>query len=190
MEIDFYKKELKKYLINDEKRYNHCIGVMNMCKKLSTIYGQDVERAMKIGIMHDLAKDFSKEEKLNFCFENKIEVDDVEKASPGILHGKIAAFICRRDYQFDDEMCEAIAVHTTGKANMTTLEKILFVSDKIDETRTYEDVDYYRNLAYNDLDRAIIEIINYVIMDCTKNDKIIHNKSIESRNFLLINQNK
>ena len=77
MEIDFYKKELKKYLINDEKRYNHCIGVMNMCKKLSTIYGQDVERAMKIGIMHDLAKDFSKEEKLNFCFENKI--DEIKK---------------------------------------------------------------------------------------------------------------
>ena len=83
-------------------------------------------------------------------------------------------------------MCRAIAIHTTGDENMTMLQKILFVADKTDETRNYEDVEYYRKLAFKDIDEAIIEIINFVICNCTQKDKIIDEKSIRTRNFLLV----
>lgn len=186
MEIEELKKELKTYLKNDEKRYNHCIGVMNMCEKLAKKYNINTEKAKKIGLMHDMAKDLSKQEKLKYVEENNIECSQIEKILVEILHGKIAADICKKKYGFDSEMCRAIAIHTTGDENMTMLQKILFVADKTDETRNYEDVEYYRKLAFKDIDEAIIEIINYVICNCTQKDKIIDEKSIRTRNFLLV----
>ncbi len=186
MGIDELKIELKKYLKDDDYRYNHCIGVMKMCKTLAERYNVDVERAEKIGLMHDMAKDLTKEEKLNYVDKNNIECNKVERLIVEILHGKIAADICKKNYGFDDEMCRAIAIHTTGDENMTMLQKILFVSDKIDETRTYNDVDYYRKLALEDIDEDIIEICNYQITECTQKKKLIDEKSIRTRNFLLI----
>lgn len=186
MELEELKKELKLYLKDDEKRYNHCIGVMNMCEKLATKYNVDIEKAKKIGLMHDMAKDLSKSEKLEYVDINKIECSKNERLLVEILHGKIAADICKKKYDFDDEMCRAIAIHTTGDENMTMLQKILFVADKTDETRNYEDVEYYRKLAFKDIDEDIIEIINYVICNCTQKDKIIDEKSIRTRNFLLV----
>ena len=87
-------------------------------------------------------------------------------------------------------MCDAIANHTTGKENMTLLQKIIFVADKIDETRTYSDVEYYRNLAREDLDKTILEIINYVIKDKIESDKPILEQSIKTRNYILLENEK
>ena len=157
MEIEDLKKELKKYLKDDEKRYLHSIGVMKMSQELAKKYGA---------------------------------ASDLEKNMVEILHGKIAADICRKKYNFDDEMCDAIANHTTGKENMTLLQKIIFVADKIDETRTYSDVEYYRNLASEDLNKAILEIINYVIKDKIESDKPILEQSIKTRNYILFENEK
>ena len=90
MELEELKKELKLYLKDDEKRYNHCIGVMNMCEKLATKYNVDIEKAPKIGLMHDMAKDLSKSEKLEYVDINKIECSKNERLLVEILHGKIA----------------------------------------------------------------------------------------------------
>ena len=190
MEIEDLKKELKKYLKDDEKRYLHSIGVMKMSQELAKKYGADIERAGKAGLMHDMAKRMSKEEKRQYVEENNIEASDLEKNMVEILHGKIAADICKKKYDFDDEMCDAIANHTTGKENMTLLQKIIFVADKIDETRTYSDVEYYRNLAREDLDKAILEIINYVIKDKIESDKPILEQSIKTRNYILLENEK
>ena len=73
MEIEDLKKELKKYLKDDEKRYLHSIGVMKMSQELAKKYGADIERAVKAGLMHDMAKRMSKEEKLQYVEENNIE---------------------------------------------------------------------------------------------------------------------
>ena len=88
--------------------------------------------------MHDMAKEMTDEEMLDYVKKNKIRITETEKAIPQILHGKIAADMAKKKYDFDDEMCTAIACHTTGKENMTLLQKILFVADKTDETRSYE----------------------------------------------------
>ena len=95
--------------------------------------------------------------------------------------------MAKKKYDFDDEMCDAIKYHTTGKENMTILQKVLFVSDKIDETRKYEGVEELRKLAFEDLDEAIIKNIDETLKININKRKVILEESIKTRNYLLIN---
>ena len=123
MEINELKEELKKY-IKDEKRYNHSLGVMKMCKELANKYNVDEERAKKAGLMHDVAKEIIDEEAIKYVEENNIEITEIEEYNTKLLHGKIGADICKKTYNFDEDMCNAIRWHTTGRAKMGLLEKI------------------------------------------------------------------
>lgn len=190
MNIEELKRELKVYLSSDERRYRHSIGVMEMSEKLAIHYGCDAERCKKAALMHDLAKTMPNKKKLEYVEDNKLKVTKTEIMVPGILHGKIAADICKKKYGFDKEMCDAIENHTTGRANMSLMEKIIYVADAVEINRDYSDVKYYRDLAFEDLDRAVLEIVDFVIEDNIKKGNIILEKSIESRNFILINRKK
>lgn len=182
--IEILKENLKKKV--SEKRYLHSIGVMEMCEKLAITYKADVEKAKAIGVMHDMAKDLSKDEKIQYVKDNNINYTSIELQNSEILHGKIAADICKKKYNFDDEMCEAIAIHTTGKENMTILQKILFVADKIDETRKYEGIEELRKLAFENLDKAILKNINSTLIINIQKNNLIVEESIKTRNYLLL----
>ena len=126
-------EEMQEYVRQNlsEKRYYHSICVMKKCEELSLHYKQDVEEAKKVGLIHDIAKELSDEEKLSYAQENNIEVDSVEEAHPGLLHGKIGADIAKKKFGFSEKMCQAIKYHTTGGKNMSILDKILYVADAI-----------------------------------------------------------
>ena len=187
-DIEFLKENLKKEI--SAQRYDHSIGVMNMCELLAKKYNGDIQRARLIGLMHDMAKDMPKEEKIKYVKENNLECSIIEEKIVEILHGKIAADICKKKFEFDDEMCMAIKYHTTGKENMTLLGKILFVADKIDETRKYEGIEELRKLAFEDLDKAILQNIDDTLMINIKKNKLILEESIKTRNYLLLNNKK
>lgn len=184
-DIEKLKEELKKQL--SEKRFLHSLGVMNMCEKLANIYGGNIEKLKLIGLMHDCCKEMSKEEMLKYVHENNIICSSEEKAIAGILHGKIAADVCKKKYDFDEEMCTAIAYHTTGKENMTLMEKILFISDKVDETRNYSNAVELRKLALTDIDKAIVMNLDYTIIKNIEDNKLVLEESIKARNYLLLN---
>lgn len=183
-DIEKLKTDLSKKI--GKERFLHSIGVMNMCEELAICYNADVNKAKLIGLMHDMAKELSKEEKLQYVKENNIAHTSIELQAYEILHGKIAADICKKQYGFDDEMCEAIAIHTTGKENMTILEKILFIADKIDKTRKYEGVEEIRKLAFESLDKAIIKNIDATLIINIKKNNLILEESIKTRNYLLL----
>lgn len=185
-DIELLKEEIKEKLT--EKRYLHSISVMNMCEKLAKKYNCDVKRAMLIGVVHDMAKEMTDEEMLTYVNRNHISISETEKNLPKILHGKIAGDFAKKKYDFDDEMCEAIKYHTTGKENMTLLQKVLFVADKIDETRHYEGVEELRKLAFENLDEAIIKNIDETLIINIGKRKIILEESIKTRNYLLVNK--
>ncbi len=189
MEIEELKEELKKYITN-EKRYLHSLGTMKMCKILAKKYNVDIEKAEKVGLVHDIAKEIIDEEAIKYVKENNIEITEVEKYNTKLLHGKIGADLCRKIYNFDEDMCSAIKWHTTGRANMSILEKIVFCADKIEENRKYDNVEYYRNLVLKDIDQAVLEIIDYTIKSNIEKGKLLLEKSIETRNYILINQKK
>ena len=133
-------EDLKKEL--SEKRYNHSIGVMKKAEKLAKIYGENVNKVKLVGLAHDIGKEFSEEDKLKYCRENEIFVDEIERVNVGLLHAKIGADICKKRYEFTKDMQNAIKYHTTGNANMDILAKIIFVADKIEDGRKYKEVGY------------------------------------------------
>lgn len=169
-----------------EKRYIHSIGVMKQAEYLAKKYGQDVEIAKAVGIAHDIAKELTEEEKIKYVEENKIKIDEIEKINIGLLHAKIGADICKKKYNFTEEMQNAIKYHTTGNENMDTLAKIIFVADKTEENRKYDDLQTVQKLADEDLDKCILYILDYMLVDNVKKQKTIHPDSIKIRNKILL----
>lgn len=128
------QKKLKKYL--DEDRLWHTLGVMHTAAALAMVYDVDIEKAQLAGLLHDCAKCISTKKKPKLCKENRIPVSEFEKKHPFLLHAKVGACIAREKYGVTDpEILESIVWHTTGKADMTTLEKIIYIADYIEPAR-------------------------------------------------------
>ena len=183
--IDEIKKYVKETL--SERRYYHSECVMQRAIELAKIYNANIEKAALAGITHDLAKEMSKEDKLKYAEENGLEVDEIERANPGLLHGKIAADICKKKYGFDEEIQGAIAYHTTGKENMSLLEKIIYLADCSGKDRDVKDLEYFRDLCNTDLNGAVIYCLEFSICENFKKKKLVHPRSLNARNYLLEN---
>ena len=186
--IEQIKKDLKNIL--SEKRYTHSVGVMEMAAKLAEIYRADIETAKLAGILHDIAKEMSSEEKLKYVKENNIIINEVERINTPILHGKIGADIAKKKYGINEQVQRAIEYHTTTNPNMDLISKIVYVSDKIELNRKSEDYDikYERELALKDIDKTIIYIIDSNIKSLLNKGKLIEAEMIETRNKLLMAQ--
>lgn len=149
------QKKLKKYM--DDGRYEHTLGVMYTAAALAMCYGEDIERVQVAGLLHDCAKCIPNEKKLKLCKQHGIPVSEIEKSSPYLLHASLGAYIAKEKYDISDpEILSAIACHTTGKPDMTLLERIIFISDYIEPMRSKaSNLPKIRRLAFEDLDLAV-----------------------------------
>ena len=187
-------KDLKDIL--SEKRYNHSIGVMKKAEELAKIHDENINKAKLVGLAHDIGKELSENEMIQYTKENNIEVDEIEKINIGLLHAKIGADICYKKYGFSEDMRNAIKYHTVGNLNMDLLSKIIFVADKIEDGRNYKDEDkskdlkLAREIAITNIDEALLFEIDCSIKYTIQKGKLIHPDSVLIRNKLLINKNK
>ncbi len=149
------QKKLKKYI--DEARYMHTLGVMYTAASLAMCYGEDLARAQVAGLLHDSAKCIPNPKKLKLCRQHGIPITEAEQRAPYLLHAKLGAYIAREKYHIQDpEILSAIECHTTGKPDMTLLEKIIFISDYIEPLRSKAaNLAEIRELAFHDLDKAV-----------------------------------
>ena len=132
-EYDFIKmqKKLAKYL--DEDRYAHTLGVMYTCAALAMVHDCDLIVAQTAGLLHDCAKCIPNKKKLKMCSQHNIPVSEFEQTHPFLLHAKLGAYVARAKYDVtDEEILSAITWHTTGKPEMTLLEKIVYIADYIE----------------------------------------------------------
>lgn len=152
-------KKLKKYL--DEDRLWHTLGVMHTAAAMAMVYHEDMEKAQLAGLLHDCAKCIPSKKKIKLCNENHIPVSSFEKEHPFLLHGKVGAWIAEEKYGVKDrEILEAITWHTTGKPEMSVLEKIIYIADYIEPARDKAPrLNEIRALAFQDLDRCMYEIL-------------------------------
>lgn len=182
--------EINKYLQEtlSKKRYTHSVGVMKRAEELAKIYGIDEYKARLCGLAHDIAKEMTKEESFKYVEENNIYIDDVEKIRPGLLHGKIGADIVKKRFGFSEDMQKAVEYHITTNPEMDMLAKIIFVADKTELGRdAYSEynVAYERKLSNEDIDETILYIIKDHTSSMLDKNKIIHPKSIETRNKII-----
>lgn len=149
------EKKLQKEL--DAERYRHTMGVMYTAGALAMCYDSDINQAMTAGLLHDCAKCIPNDKKIHMCEKYGIEITDIERQAPSLLHSKLGAYLCETEFGVDDpEIRSAIRYHTTGKPDMTLLEKIIFMADYIEPGRWKAvNLERIRSLAFRDLDMAV-----------------------------------
>lgn len=160
MEQNEIRKKIKKAL--DKGRYEHTRGVMYTAGCLAMAHGCSVEKAMLAGLLHDCAKCIPNDEKLKLCKKNNIVVNEVERQSPYLLHAKLGAYLAETEYGIKDpEVLHAIRVHTTGAADMSLLDKIVFIADYIEPGRSKAtNLPQIRQVAFRDLDECLLMILH------------------------------
>ena len=143
------------------KRFQHTLGVAYTAAAMAMKYGVDMKKALVAGLLHDCAKCMSDEKLLKLSEKENIEVTDVERRNPYLLHAKVGAMLANKEYDIDDEeILNAITYHTTGRPGMTDLEKIVFVADYMEPGRDKApNLEKVRKLAFEDLDEAVRKIL-------------------------------
>ena len=158
------KRQITGYIEENlrEKRLKHTYSVANEAVKLAGRYGEDVRKAELAALFHDMFRN-TPVAVLNM-YIRQLGLPTHLTDNPNLSHGKIAAVIMRKDYGIEDEdILNAVAFHTTGRAGMSRLEKIIFLADAIEPGRNYPTVEETRALAYVDLNRACISSLQRTV---------------------------
>ena len=153
--ITLLSKELK------ESRLMHTFGVIDTATALAKAYQADIKKCERAALLHDCAKYMPLEEMIAICERNFVELNDLEKSKDSLLHAKAGACLAYEKYGIKDkEMLDAIKYHTTGKPDMSLIEKIIFVSDFIEPGRTHsEKLPMYRMIAMADINLVCMNIL-------------------------------
>ena len=166
-------------------RYHHSLCVAQEAARLARRYGADADKAYTAGILHDIMKDTDKNAQLQILSDFAILLDEVEKASPTLYHARAGEVFLRHILQIQDEdLLTAVRYHTTGRAGMSLLEKVLFVADFTSADRDYDDVEEMRRLADISLEDAMVYGIAYTIEDLVRRRRPVHPDTVAAYNAL------
>lgn len=168
-----------------EKRFEHSKNVMDRCIEYATIHGEDIEKAKLIGIAHDIAKEIPKEKRVEQALKDGTILDEFEKNHKSLIHAKHGAIICKKEFWFSDDMCDAISYHTTAKPNMSNLAKILYLSDYSEAGRDFPDAIIAYELGKKDLDKAYLYSLVGKIKYILEERGAIHQDSIDAYNDMI-----
>ena len=160
------------------------MGVEEMAVRLARLHGGDIEKAAFAGRYHDLAKNFDQE--TMDAYIRKYDLPEKLIGNNALAHSKVGAAILKNEFGVtDEEILDSVRYHTTARKGMTLLDELIFVADVVEDNRTYSDLDYYQDLAYRDLDRACLEILEYTIGSLTSKGKEIDKDTLEARDWVL-----
>jgi len=172
-----------------EERYLHSLGTEQTAKELAQRFGVDEEKAAFAGLIHDNAKNISYEDMLRIIKENNFDMEEDVKTNQKILHAYLGSYLAKKDLNINEpEILDAIKYHTTGRVNMNTLEKIIFLADKI-EANT-RDIDFRCEVLNilnesNSLDKAVLHCVERTIKSLLDRKLHINSITIDVWNYYL-----
>lgn len=182
-----YKKIIKPFM--GELRYNHCINVAKEAQRLAEIYGADKQKAATAGILHDITKEMSKEEQLQIMTSGGIILDDIQKNAPKLWHSISGSVYVRDNLGINDEdILNAIRFHTTGRAGMSLLEKIIFVADFTSDERNYKGIVKMRKKSRRSLEDAMLYGLSFTFSSLTSRGLAVHIDELECYNEIVLNR--
>lgn len=182
-------REIHQQLKNkvSERRYHHILGVIDAAVYLARKYDENEESAHIAALFHDYAKNYSKEELMQYMHQYDLETDEIMQNTYQLLHGKVGAHIAKISYNIEDEdILNAIEYHTTGRKGMSKLEKIIYLADFIELGRDYPGVEDLRLVSEEGLDKAMIQALNNTIGYVLSMGSLLHTNTIEARNDIII----
>ena len=162
-----------------ESRFVHSMNVAKAAADLAKKYGADEEKAYTAGILHDIMKEESLDIQYEYISRNNEIMTVLERSKSQVVHQMSGAAYCRIELGIDD--------HTTGKRDMTLLQKIVYTADFISAERSYPDVEIMREKAHNSLEEAMLYSLKYTINDLASKAMLIHPDTLECYNSILEN---
>jgi len=193
MKMDFIADKTEEYeqLIRkrlSDYRFEHSMNVAKAAVYLAEKYGADKGSALAAGLLHDIMKEEERALQIAYIEAGGHILTAEERANPSVLHQMSGAAYCKAELGIEDkEILNAIRFHTTGRAGMTLLEKIIYVADLISADRNYPDVETVRCLAKESLDKTMLYLLKYTISDLVKKEKVIHPDTLNCFNFMIEN---
>ncbi|MDK2866751.1 MAG: hypothetical protein PWP51_998 [Clostridiales bacterium] len=172
--ITYLKTSLSK------KRFQHSMRVAKLSKDLAKRYGVNPDKAYFAGLVHDIAKELDDETCLLYIEKANIRKDPSIEASPNLAHGEIAAYLLSSQFGVtDDAILNAVRWHTYGRANMTTLDKIVYLADIAEPKRQFDHIDELRKMIKEDLDAAIHYYFDLCVAYLSAKHQIVHQNTYE-----------
>ena len=165
-------------------RIPHVLGTEQEAVRLALRYGADVDRARTAALLHDCTKRLEMDEQLALCAKYGIELDELEQRALKLLHAKTGAAVARDRFGVDDEIYSAIFWHTTGHADMTLLEKVIYLADYIEPTRSFPGVDTLRAACYEDLDKGLLMGLEMTVEEMKERGNPVHSATLAAIEYL------
>ncbi|MCI8819359.1 MAG: nicotinate (nicotinamide) nucleotide adenylyltransferase [Oscillibacter sp.] len=166
------------------RRIPHVLGTEQEAIHLAERWGGDVAKARRAALLHDCTKKLSLAEQLEVAERFQVPLDEMERREIKLLHAKTGAGIAETVFGTDEEITNAIRWHTTGRGGMTLLEKIIYLADYIEPTRSFPGVEKLRRVCYEDLDAGLLLGLEMTIEEMEKRGASIHPKTLEARDAL------
>lgn len=168
-----------------DHRFTHSLGVMETAEKMARLFHADVQKAQTAGLLHDCAKQIDRETQLAMCDEMGVALDEIKRENTALLHAELGAKLAETEFGITDhEILGAIKYHTLGRANMTVLEKILYLADIIEPNRKeFEGLKELRALCEKNLDEALLYGLELTIAHIGRKGRILHTQTMEAEKY-------
>lgn len=170
--------------LHKSSRVNHALGCSETAQALALRWGADPVAARRAGILHDVTKALNAQEQLHLCEKYDIVLNHFERQNPKLLHAKTGAAVARAVFGETEAVAQAICWHTTGRANMSLLEKILYLADYIEPNRELPGVQELRHLAQTDLDAALLRGLEMSVAHVNGGGNEVDPNSLAALRFL------
>lgn len=183
-------EEMNLYLKSNllEKRYMHTLGVADIAKRLAKLNGVSEKKAEIAGLAHDVAKNLSIDKMREMMKENNVIISEIEEKNMNLWHSIVAPIEAKDKLGIDDdEILDAIRWHTTGKEDMSTLTKIIYIADMIEPGRNFDGVDDIRRATFENLDKGVYFGLTSSIKILLARNLLIDENTIKARNYFLFN---
>lgn len=199
-ETDILKQEIRLY-IKGKQRLEHIYGVYNRAVFLTSFFKQEIsdfssflKDVICAALLHDVTKEMSPDIQKSLCKQYRIDYNDECQA---VLHSQTGAFFAKEHFGINQEVFDAIYYHTTGRENMSLLQKIIFIADYTEESRRLESIALLRTemdselkngMGIKAIDKAILKAIESTLLFLKQNNKQIDVQTLKTRDYLIYNK--
>jgi len=182
------------------ERAEHTMGVVKECLRIGRAFlGEEHMKDLEYAaLLHDITKEYTQEEHIEVCRKYSYELSRYDLLAKGVMHSISASLVAKHEYGMSDEICNAVRYHTTGRADMTLYEKILYIADLTEEGRKEKIFRQMRCAVtrqiinnkdiqerYYNLDKILFLAMNSGLTELLKSYRFIHMDTIEARNYYL-----
>ena len=168
----------------NHRRIPHVLGTEQEAVRLAERWGADADKARRAALLHDCTKKLNLPEQLALAERFQVPLDEMERREIKLLHAKTGAGVAEAVFGTDGEITDAIRWHTTGRGNMTLLEKVIYLADYIEPNRDFPGVEELRRACYEDLDAGLLLGLEMTIGEMEGRNAPIHPKTLEARDAL------